>query len=143
MRVRRQRRIPLAGAFWLLALAWLCANLRPATVTASLDWLAGSKRFSHQQRLTARVATLLAGDSTTAAAPATTVARTTPPEPTPPRPPAAPETPFKKLEVPLAREITRLAPPSAFTLAGVVDFSLHGRDRAAPPHGPPRAANAS
>jgi hypothetical protein len=125
----------LSAAFWLLTVAWLCANLPPCAVSSGLARLAEQTRFSHQQRLTRDVAELLGTPR-----PAPTVARV--PAPAQPRSkpatPPAPAPAFKKLEVPLG-STSRVAHPAAvafrFPPAAAPDT---GRGRAAPPHAPPR-----
>ena len=47
--------------FWLLLVAWLCANTPQTTVFMVLTWMTEGRSFTHQQRLTRDVARLLAG----------------------------------------------------------------------------------
>jgi len=127
-----------ACAFVLLALGWACANVRPGTVAAVLDWVQASARFSHQQRLTLEVATLL-GETPREAR----VARADPASEPAPKTPAVGETMFKKLEVPLAREVAVAAREDRAAGYRAMQCAVRGEERAAPPHGPPRAGRVS
>lgn len=127
-----------ACAFVLLALGWACANVRPGTVVAVLDWVQASARFSHQQRLTLEVATLL-GEMRRDAQVAKAETMPKPASKTP----AVGETMFKKLEVPLAREVSVAASGDLSVEYGVAERVMRGEGRAAPPHGPPRAGRVS
>lgn len=127
-----------ACAFVLLALGWACANLRPGTIGAVLDWAQASAQFSHQQRLTLQVATLLAGTPREAQ-----VAKADPAPRPAPKTPAVGETLFKKLEVPLAREVAVAAREEMDANYRATECVVRGEGRAAPPHGPPRAERVS
>ena len=52
--------------FWLLIVAWVCANSPQVATYAVLAWLAEARQFSHQQQLTRDVAHLLSGEKTPA-----------------------------------------------------------------------------
>lgn len=47
--------------FWLLLAAWFCANSLQAATYEIVVWLGNARHFSHQQRLTSEVASILAG----------------------------------------------------------------------------------
>jgi hypothetical protein len=80
--------------FWLLLAAWFCANSPQAATHGVIVWLANARHFSHQQRLSAKVASILAGTEI----PATLVAAS----PAPERPftaPAPAEAGLKKIDL--------------------------------------------
>jgi hypothetical protein len=135
MTSRRRQRQSVQWPFWLLLLAWVCANSPQAAVVAVLTWMDHARQFSHQQRLTAEVAFLLVGEKL----PATeTVASSQSPKksPAPALPPGAV---IKKIEFAVHRT-SELLPPSARALThAVTESALHDTLRAPPPHEPPRA----
>ena len=47
--------------FWFLLAAWFCANSPQAATYGLIVWLGEARHFSHQQRLSADVASVLAG----------------------------------------------------------------------------------
>ena len=53
---------PPRWPFWLLIVAWVCANSPQAATYALLTWIAEARQFSHQQQLTRDVAHLLVGE---------------------------------------------------------------------------------
>lgn len=121
--------------FCLLLAAWFCANMPPAGMHTALTWLAEARTFSHQQRLTSRVAAVLVGEAPEAALDAAageSVARPVLP------PPPAKET-LKKLDLALegACELPALA--SRDHASRCERIFVAGVTRAAPPHGPPRS----
>jgi hypothetical protein len=138
MNARSPHHARLAATFWLLATAWICANIRPGVPGALLSWLSESARFSHQQRLTSQVAELLGGQKPVAAS-----AHSESPSKPPANPLALADSTFKKLEVPLTRPTRLLARASVTIRFSNAELGLTGWDRAAPPHGPPRAGNVS
>lgn len=133
MMARPKAGLRLAVAFWLLAAAWLCANIRSGTVSGLITWIEESSKFSHQRRLTLEVAMLLGGEK-----PAEAVAKADPAPKPAPNESAVQEGPFKKLEVPLARNAGLSATPISSRTYGVNDCDVRDRARAAPPHDPPR-----
>ncbi len=133
MRAPLYRASGVAVAFWILAIAWLCANLQPATMRSVLTWIGDSAKFSHQQRLTVDVAELLAGEK-----PMPVVAKTTPASKPAPAQPVLAEVAFKKIEMLLAGSV--VVPP---VLVRELDYLVTGYDarprlRPAPPYEPPR-----
>lgn len=122
--------------FWLLLLAWMCANSPQAAVYATLSWLAEARHFSHQHRLTLAVAELLGGSASSA--PVVAVAPADAPVKAPPVPP---EAVLKKLHLAIERRTDFLptAPQSDAYPATVCQ--VPDRRRAPPPHGPPRATS--
>ena len=123
----------LAAAFWLLAAAWLCANIRPGTLSAMFEWLADSRHFSHQERLAADVAALLGGEKPVASVAESEASH----EPAPPLP-VVPENAFKKLEAPLGRSVQVAAASCRRVDFLTENLRTGGEGRAAQPHGPPR-----
>ncbi|MBC7366330.1 MAG: hypothetical protein H7343_05875 [Undibacterium sp.] len=70
--------------FWLLLAAWFCANSPQPATYEMVVWLGNARHFSHQQRLSAEVAFILAGaeaPTATGAAPADAGRPFTPPQP--------------------------------------------------------------
>jgi hypothetical protein len=53
---------PPRWPFWLLIVAWVCANSPQAATYAVLAWIAEARQFTHQQQLTRDVAHLLVGE---------------------------------------------------------------------------------
>lgn len=49
--------------FWLLMVAWVCANVPQTALFATFAWLADARHFNHQQRVTLEVARLLGGEA--------------------------------------------------------------------------------
>lgn len=130
---RPKRASGIAVAFWLLAAAWLCANLQPPTVRSVFSWIVEGTNFSHQQRLTLEVAKLLGGER-----PVRMIAKSTSAPKPAPKLPALPETPFKKLEVPLARYVGVAIIPLGLEKYVEAERVVRDRERSAPPHEPPR-----
>jgi hypothetical protein len=126
-----------AAAFWLLTVAWLCANIQPGTPATLLQWLAEGRSFSHQQRLMSDVAVLLGGEKEPVA-----VTESEPARPPAPRLPVVLEGMFKKLEVPLARDAPVVIPPTEEVALRAEDRAFASQERPPPPHGPPRSRHA-
>jgi hypothetical protein len=61
MRPSPRNKQPPGWPFWLLLAAWFCANTPQAVTYDLMVWAKGSRHFSHQDRLKADVARLLAG----------------------------------------------------------------------------------
>lgn len=128
-----RNRSPARWPFWLLIVAWVCANSPQAATYAVLTWMSEARNFSHQHRLTSQVVHVLTGQSEStqlAALPATGGK------------PALPSVPadaiLKKLD--LAFEGTREVLPIALRERHRMVRVLppHERMGVAPPHEPPR-----
>ncbi|WP_414662788.1 hypothetical protein [Horticoccus sp. 23ND18S-11] len=121
--------------FWLLLVAWGCANSPQVALYTVLTWAAEARTFSHQQRLTADVAHVLAGERAPgilAQAQAELPVR-------PPQPAIPAEAVLKKFPLSVER-VAELLPPvlrAGWPRAPVFVFA--DTLRAPPPHGPPRA----
>jgi hypothetical protein len=124
--------------FWLLIAAWVCANTPQIAVFALLTWLAESRSFTHQQRLTQDVARLLVGEKPTTPI-ADTVARTQENIPSKPLPPVPADTVLKKLELSLEKTTELLPLALRATRYREISSVCPEQRRCAPPHGPPRA----
>lgn len=120
--------------FWLLLAAWVCANSPQAATYALLAWLGEARHFSHQQRLTAEVASLLAGER----APGPGVAMTDAPA-KPPAPPLPAEAVLKKLDLAVERTVGPQFRQAAGKICGASGWTMPDPRRAPPPHEPPRA----
>jgi hypothetical protein len=119
--------------FWLLIVAWVCANSPQAATYALLTWMAEARSFTHQHRLMADVASLLGEKDAPVA-----LAKADVPGPEKPTPMVPADAVLKKF------------PLSTETASGVVAPSrrpdrlrfvaIGGADwlRPPPPHGPPR-----
>ena len=130
--------------FWLLAVAWMCANSPQVAVYAVLTWLAEARTFAHQEELSRSVAHLLAGERAEGRV-ARSLARVREAQERDERRPA-PAVPaaavVKKMDL-AAEETIRVEPAAATT-------GRFGRDvartavsrRAEPAHGPPRGTAA-
>lgn len=120
--------------FWLLIVAWVCANSPQIALCALLAWMGEARHFSHQQRLTAEVAHVLTGASSES------VLAALPHLPAKPLEPLAPATlTLKKVE--LSMEVAVEVVPSTGTReVRPLHMGAWPRAwRAAPPHEPPRA----
>ena len=76
----------LRWPFWLLALAWFCANTPQAAFFEAIEWMAQAKRFNHQERLASDVRRLLAEQSVTARLAESPVVKTETRAPVPSKP---------------------------------------------------------
>jgi hypothetical protein len=121
--------------FWLLIAAWVCANTPPALTCDAVAWITDAAHFSHQGRLRADVALILAGRET---APLFAFVRSAPPA-RPVLPHVPPETLAKKIDL-CVPSAGRCAPPAA-RARRYADSGARAPDcgRAEPPHEPPRA----
>jgi hypothetical protein len=126
--------------FWLLILAWVCANSPQVATYALLTWIGEARSFSHQQRLTAEVAHVLTG---TKATERTSLARNTETAERPFAPLVPVEATLKKIQLAM-EETTEVLPPEARAQRRVA--RLEARLEAwsdSPPHEPPRAQGLS
>ncbi|MEO6244097.1 MAG: hypothetical protein ABIQ12_01570, partial [Opitutaceae bacterium] len=78
--------------FWLLMVAWGCANTPQVGVYTGLAWLSEARSFSHQHRLSTDVAFVLAGKPTPQR-----IARAVKSTPVRPQPPVPAEAVLKKM----------------------------------------------
>jgi hypothetical protein len=136
-----RKRLPARWPFWLLIVAWVCANSPQSATYAVLTWLAEARHFSHQHRLTTEVAFLLVGEKPTSTTAAFAAAPQTPAKSFPPAIPAdavlkkidLAVPPTSELPFPVARSFAHdritILPPDALT--------------APPPHEPPRAVSSA
>jgi hypothetical protein len=133
---RSSRKVTSASwPFWLLLLAWFCANSPPLATYAVLTWLSEARSFSHQQRIKADVARLLAGEdkpSSLARFQETQV---------PPSKPAIPTADvLKKSELAFEETADAVAPPARPNIFVARTDRWKSLSRAQPPQEPPRAA---
>ena len=120
--------------FWLLLAAWFCANSPQAATYEIVLWLGNARHFSHQQRLSAEVAFVLAGEP---AAAVVAVAKAPSEKPFAPSVPT--EATLKKIEL-AVQETSELLPPALRALVRTESAPLlPDALRAAPPSEPPRA----
>lgn len=123
--------------FWLLIVAWFCANI-PGRVTSNvMAWVIDAGSISHQQRLETDVARISLGEQSGEQIERRDGAR----EPVRPFGPALPsEAKVKKIE--LATEgFDGVSPRAERDLQHrQTDCEMNGVRRDRPPHGPPRGA---
>ena len=134
MRSLARKSTPSPWPFWLLLLAWFCANC-PQAATYAVVWLGEARSFSHQQRLTADVARVLVGENTT---PLLAGLDKLPPEPPKPSVPTSPS--VKKIELAMESTLHSIAPDAPEAIISATESPMESALRAAPPHEPPRAA---
>jgi hypothetical protein len=103
MSPRTHVRITSRWPFWLLLAAWFCANSPQAATYDAIIWLGNARHFSHQQRLTNEVVSILAGEQQSPAVATLGTLRTAPDRPF--APPVSPEAALKKIDV-LALNLT-------------------------------------
>lgn len=120
--------------FWLLIVAWFCANSPQSATFALLTWVDTARHFSHQQKLTHDVAYLLAGQES----PATLAVPVENHRPEPP-PAIPPEATLKKLVLALERTIDRVPTVPRGSVARTRSAEPVELLAEAPPHEPPRA----
>ena len=129
-----RKNIPPAWPFWLLIVAWFCANSPQSATFAVLAWAGEARSFSHQQRLSLDLARLLVGEGKAV------VVDSAEESPSPPLAPAIPtEATLKKIELTVEHLAKAEVPAQSDTERVVVVTRLDGLDRARPPHEPPRA----
>ena len=109
---RRNARWP----FWLLLAAWFCANSPQAATYEVVVWLGNARHFSHQQRLRAEVAAILAGPE----APVVVAAVHAAPE-RPPGPPLPATAALKKVDL-----FASIPGELILPVAHVPDFAVRG-----------------
>jgi hypothetical protein len=120
--------------FWLLALAWVCANC-PLVVSYAAVWIGEARSFSHQQRLTADVARVLAGEE-----PSSMLAAVDNIPVESPKPAVPPTDAVKKIEMATESSLFSVAPMTPDTARLMSVSCLVSALPASPPHEPPRAA---
>jgi hypothetical protein len=119
--------------FAVLVLAWFCANSPQSLTFNVIVWAKGARHFSHQERLKAEVAFLLAGPHLRAV-----LAAASPPPPAPPAVPVPDEAVVKKIDLAAAREAAPAILPAEPERFGSADFRAGPAERAEPPLAPPR-----
>lgn len=119
--------------FWLLMVAWVCANSPQAATYAFLTWMAEARSFAHQQRLSIEVAVLLGGQT-----PSERVARAENSSPAQSLPAVPLDAVLKKLPLALERAPQALPPDSRSELLRSATVLCPESVRPPPPLGPPR-----
>jgi hypothetical protein len=128
----RKKGRPAHWPFFLLIVAWACANNPQSIAFEAFLWIKGARHFSHQQQLKADVAFLLAGKNmkavlATAQAPVSVPANSIPEDAV-----------VKKIDLsaPSGREVFLgqeiLGKPIVYSITNI------GFERSAPPYQPPR-----
>jgi hypothetical protein len=129
-----RRKASPSWPFWLLIAAWVCANTPPALTCDALAWMKEAAHFSHQDRLKADVALILAGKE---AAPLFAFIRSAPPV-KPVLPHVPPETLARKADLNF-QATDWPAPPGLRERRGIESSErAPATGRAKPPHEPPR-----
>lgn len=121
--------------FWLLLAAWFCANSPQAATYEVVVWLGNARHFSHQQRLSADVAFILAGSDAHAVIAA---AKAAPARPFAPAVPA--EATLKKIDLIVTLSSEWLPATALVRMAGVSELILPVSPWLEPPAEPPRLA---
>lgn len=125
--------------FWLLLVAWVCANSPQAATYAVLSWMADARKFSHQQQLTREVAYLLAGEK--APEQRTTAVAAVKQQETKPLRSAVPAAAvLKKIDLSTEQRPHNLRLSMGVPTLASADHARAGTLRAPPPHEPPRTA---
>ncbi len=132
-RLTRKRR-SAGWPFWLLIAAWFCANSPQVAVYELVTWIGNARHFSHQQRLHADVASILAGENAS-----TLVAAVNDAPGEPLLPPIPAEASLKKIELAMQRTSEFLPPATRAHLSVESTPLLPDTLRDQPPHEPPRA----
>ena len=107
MRASLRNAKPSGWPFWLLLAAWFCANSPQAATYSLIVWAHGARHFSHQERLKADVAFILAGRQP-ASAPISVASATARPF----SPPVPAEAVLKKLDLSAPVAVEAVAPAS-------------------------------
>lgn len=134
MRPLHRKSTPSPWPYWLLLLAWVCANSPQSASYAAIAWLGEARSFSHQQRLSADVARLLTGEEL----PPAEIAHAEKPLAEKPAVPAMPA--VTKIELATESSVHSLIPDLPVSLLAQRVRLLESALRAPPPHGPPRVA---
>lgn len=125
---------PARWPFWLLIAAWICANTPQSALFATMSWLAESRHFTHQQRLSAQVAHLLGGERMPERVDVVTG------EPYRQPPPALPaDTALKKIVLALESDGADLKPAELVGGRKRIAAKLPDMRREPPPDEPPRS----
>lgn len=122
--------------FWLLVVAWLCANGPQAAVYATVAWLVEARSFSHQQDLTRSVAHLLKGER--AAGRVALVLQRAEATAVPETSPVPAEAVLRGIVLGLESVPAFEAPAAPARRFALAELRLPPSWRAAPPLGPPR-----
>jgi hypothetical protein len=133
----RHRGKPATWPFALLVLAWFCANSPQSLTFNVIVWARGARHFSHQERLKAEVAFLLAGPHRRAV-----LAAASPPPPAPPVVPVPDEAVVRKIDLAAAGQAALGILPAEAVCFVSADFRAGPAERAEPPLAPPRDAPA-
>jgi hypothetical protein len=120
--------------FWLLMAAWFCANSPQSLTFEFVVWFGNARHFSHQQRLTSEVASVLAGEHVVHALAVATEAPTQPFTPTVPA-----DATLKKIELAVHRAETVWPPVVATVVQTGHENLLSSRLMEEPLDEPPRA----
>lgn len=128
--------------FWLLIVAWVCANSPQVAIVAVLAWLTEARTFSHQRELTREVAHLLSGEeakSRVAETLARMQTRSAAEEEAPQHPPLVPPVVLKRIDLADEAQVAVATPVVQGNFGYAVESWAALTRRVAPPHGPPRA----
>jgi hypothetical protein len=121
--------------FWLLLAAWFCANSPQAATYGLIVWLGQARHFSHQQRLTLQVATVLGGEHARSALAAD---KATPDRPVSPPIPA--EATLKKIDLAITLSSELIPPACRALVPRFCTVSMPAAPWSEPPSEPPRFA---
>jgi hypothetical protein len=133
MRRSQTFRISVRWPFWLLVVAWVCANGPQAATYAVLSWLHSAPSFKHQQRLTKDVVSLLTHRGAHAA-----VKQGATQVPARPLAPVPDEAVLKRLDLSCERVVEVASETSGASRVRAPEELCPPSRRPAPPHDPPR-----
>lgn len=129
--------------FWLLLVAWVCVHSPQTVMPTVLTWLAEARSFSHQRDLSRSAAFVLAGEKASSRVAIALARVPASQQDTPPQLPISvpPTAVLKKIDLATEWLIDVRPPAEQGALAWKVELGCSSRQRARPPHGPPRTGN--
>ncbi len=129
--------------FWLLLVAWVCAHSPQTVMPTVLTWFAEARSFSHQRDLSRSAAFVLGGEKEPSrAGDAIALVHASQQDAAHSAPISVPSTAvLKKIDL-TTEQHTDVGPPAERDALGYqADLDCSSRQRARPPHAPPRVGN--
>ncbi len=129
--------------FWLLLVAWVCVHSPQTVMPTVLTWLAEARSFSHQRDLSRSAAYVLAGEKAPSrVSEALALVQAAQQDAASNAPISVPSTAIlKKIDLATERQIDVGLPAERKALGCQVELDYSSRQRAQPPHAPPRVGN--
>lgn len=138
MLLTRLTRLNARWPFWLLLAAWFCANSPQAATCEVIVWLGNARSFSHQERLSSEVASILAGTNLAGTKSAVSLAVQRAESERPPLPPLPVAPTLKKTDVLFSDFSDPFLPQASARRGRVFSFSFPAGLPLDPPAEPPR-----